>query len=334
MLFTQVLGFDRLDDGVPLLAFVFLVALGVDYNIFLVTRAAEEARGHGAREGMLRALSATGGVITSAGILLAAVFAVLGVLPLVVLAQLGVVICIGVLLDTLVVRTVLVPAIALVLGDRFWWPRRVGGADRSETALPRRGRLRAGAGRGREVRSASQPMDTRPRVGRMSDAPDIKPRSRDVTDGLEKTAARGMLRAVGMGDDDWVKPQIGVASSWNEITPCNLSLDRLAKAVKDGVHAGGGYPLEFGTISVSDGISMGHEGMHFSLVSREIIADSVETVMNAERLDGSVLLAGCDKSPAGHAHGRRAPRPRRRSSCMPARSFPGSRSSRTAPSGP
>ncbi|MEO7448566.1 MAG: dihydroxy-acid dehydratase [Humibacillus sp.] len=133
----------------------------------------------------------------------------------------------------------------------------------------------------------------------MTQTPDIKPRSRDVTDGLEKAAARGMLRAVGMGDDDWVKPQIGVASSWNEITPCNLSLDRLAKAVKDGVHAGGGYPLEFGTISVSDGISMGHEGMHFSLVSREIIADSVETVMNAERLDGSVLLAGCDKSLPG-----------------------------------
>ncbi|HEV7197096.1 MAG TPA: dihydroxy-acid dehydratase [Pedococcus sp.] len=131
------------------------------------------------------------------------------------------------------------------------------------------------------------------------DGVDIKPRSRDVTDGLEKAAARGMLRAVGMGDDDWVKPQIGVASSWNEITPCNLSLDRLAKAVKDGVHAAGGYPLEFGTISVSDGISMGHEGMHFSLVSREVIADSVETVMNAERLDGSVLLAGCDKSLPG-----------------------------------
>ena len=128
---------------------------------------------------------------------------------------------------------------------------------------------------------------------------DIKPRSRDVTDGLEKAAARGMLRAVGMGDDDWEKPQIGVASSWNEITPCNLSLDRLAKAVKNGVHAAGGYPLEFGTISVSDGISMGHEGMHFSLVSREVIADCVETVMMAERLDGSVLLAGCDKSLPG-----------------------------------
>ena len=130
-------------------------------------------------------------------------------------------------------------------------------------------------------------------------SPDIKPRSRDVTDGLEKTASRGMLRAVGMGDDDWVKPQIGVASSWNEITPCNLSLQRLAQAVKEGVHSAQGYPLEFGTISVSDGISMGHEGMHYSLVSREVIADSVETVMQAERLDGSVLLAGCDKSLPG-----------------------------------
>ncbi|MFE7745698.1 dihydroxy-acid dehydratase [Nocardia sp. NPDC057455] len=128
---------------------------------------------------------------------------------------------------------------------------------------------------------------------------DLKPRSRDVTDGLEKTAARGMLRAVGMGDEDWEKPQIGVASSWNEITPCNLSLDRLAQASKDGVFSGGGFPMQFGTISVSDGISMGHEGMHFSLVSREVIADSVETVMQAERLDGSVLLAGCDKSLPG-----------------------------------
>lgn len=111
--------------------------------------------------------------------------------------------------------------------------------------------------------------------------------------------SRGMLRAVGMGDADWDKPQIGIASSWNEITPCNLSLDRLAQASKEGVHSGGGYPLQFGTISVSDGISMGHEGMHFSLVSREVIADSVETVMMAERLDGSVLLAGCDKSLPG-----------------------------------
>ncbi|MGH3900313.1 MAG: dihydroxy-acid dehydratase [Pseudonocardiaceae bacterium] len=129
--------------------------------------------------------------------------------------------------------------------------------------------------------------------------PDLKPRSRDVTDGLERAGARGMLRAVGMGDDDFAKPQIGVASSWNEITPCNLSLDRLAKASKEGVHAAGGFPMEFGTISVSDGISMGHVGMHYSLVSRELIADSVETVVEAERLDGTVLLAGCDKSLPG-----------------------------------
>ncbi|MEU5264552.1 dihydroxy-acid dehydratase [Amycolatopsis sp. NPDC021455] len=128
---------------------------------------------------------------------------------------------------------------------------------------------------------------------------DPKPRSRTVTDGIEAAPARGMLRAVGMGDGDWTKPIIGVASSWNEITPCNLSLDRLAQAAKEGVHAGGGYPLQFGTISVSDGISMGHDGMHFSLVSREVIADSVETVMQAERLDGSILLAGCDKSLPG-----------------------------------
>lgn len=130
-LFTGPLGFERLDSGVPLLAFLFLVALGVDYNIFLVSRAAEEARGHGTREGMLRALTATGGVITSAGIVLAAVFAVLGVLPLVVLAQLGVVIFVGVLLDTLLVRTVLVPAIALDAGPRFWWPRQVGAVEES-----------------------------------------------------------------------------------------------------------------------------------------------------------------------------------------------------------
>jgi dihydroxy-acid dehydratase len=108
-----------------------------------------------------------------------------------------------------------------------------------------------------------------------------------------------MLRAVGMGDEDWVKPQIGIASSWNEITPCNLSLDRLAKASKKGVIDAGGFPMQFGTISVSDGISMGHEGMHFSLVSREVIADSVETVMQAERLDGMVTFAGCDKSLPG-----------------------------------
>ena len=129
--------------------------------------------------------------------------------------------------------------------------------------------------------------------------PNMKPRSHVVTDGMERAPQRGMLRAVGMGDEDWVKPQIGIASSWNEITPCNTSLDRLAKASKEGVLAAGGFPMQFGTISVSDGISMGHEGMHFSLVSREIIADSVETVMNAERFDGMVTFAGCDKSLPG-----------------------------------
>ncbi|WP_413247968.1 dihydroxy-acid dehydratase [Sinomonas flava] len=128
---------------------------------------------------------------------------------------------------------------------------------------------------------------------------DVKPRSRAVTDGIHAAPSRGMLRAVGFGDEDFEKPQVGIASSWNEITPCNLSLDRLAKAAKEGVHAAGGFPMQFGTISVSDGISMGHEGMHFSLVSREIIADSVETVMQAERIDGQVLLAGCDKSLPG-----------------------------------
>ncbi|HMJ78355.1 MAG TPA: dihydroxy-acid dehydratase [Iamia sp.] len=127
-------------------------------------------------------------------------------------------------------------------------------------------------------------------------AVDVKPRSRDVTDGPTKAPARAMLRAVGMGDDDWEKPQIGVASAWNEITPCNVTLRRLAAHVKAGVHAAGGFPLEFGTITVSDGISMGHEGMRGSLVSREVICDSVETVVFAERLDGFVGLAGCDKS--------------------------------------
>ncbi|WP_207345482.1 dihydroxy-acid dehydratase [Arthrobacter sp. E3] len=129
--------------------------------------------------------------------------------------------------------------------------------------------------------------------------PDVKPRSRVVTDGIHASPARGMFRAIGMGDDDFRKPQIGVASSWNEITPCNLSLNRLAQGAKEGIFAADGFPMQFGTISVSDGISMGHEGMHFSLVSREVIADSVETVMMAERLDGSVLLAGCDKSLPG-----------------------------------
>jgi dihydroxy-acid dehydratase len=130
-------------------------------------------------------------------------------------------------------------------------------------------------------------------------AVDVKPRSRDVTDGYRRAPSRAMLRAVGMTDDDWDKPQVGVASSWNEVTPCNLSLDRLAKRAKDGVRRAGGFPIQFGTISVSDGISMGHEGMRGSLVSREVICDSVETVVFAERLDGFVGLAGCDKSLPG-----------------------------------
>ena len=128
---------------------------------------------------------------------------------------------------------------------------------------------------------------------------DPKHRSRDVTEGYERAPARAMLRAIGMGDEDWSKPQVGIASSWNEVTPCNMPLDRLAKAAKQGVIDAGGYPIEFNTIAVSDGISMGHEGMRASLVSREVIADSVETMMHAERLDGMVTFAGCDKSLPG-----------------------------------
>ncbi|MFP4634566.1 MAG: dihydroxy-acid dehydratase [Nitriliruptoraceae bacterium] len=128
---------------------------------------------------------------------------------------------------------------------------------------------------------------------------DPKHRSRDVTEGYERAPARAMLRAIGMTDDDWGKPQVGIASSWNEVTPCNLPLDRLAKQAKQGVFDAGGYPIEFNTIAVSDGISMGHEGMRASLVSREVIADSVEIVMHAERLDGMVTFAGCDKSLPG-----------------------------------
>jgi dihydroxy-acid dehydratase len=128
---------------------------------------------------------------------------------------------------------------------------------------------------------------------------DIKHRSREVTEGYERAPARAMLRAIGMTDADWDLPQIAVASSWNEVTPCNLPLDRLAKRAKEGVRAAGGYPIEFTTIAVSDGISMGHEGMRASLVSREVIADSVETVVHAERLDALVTFAGCDKSLPG-----------------------------------
>lgn len=129
--------------------------------------------------------------------------------------------------------------------------------------------------------------------------PNMKPRSGEVTDGMSRAPARAMLRAVGMTDDDWGKSQVGVASSWNEVTPCNMPLDRLAKRAKQGVRDAGGFPLEFVTIAVSDGISMGHEGMRGSLVSREIIADSVECVMHSERFDALVSFAGCDKSLPG-----------------------------------
>ncbi len=125
------------------------------------------------------------------------------------------------------------------------------------------------------------------------------PRSTDVTLGKGRAPARAMLRAMGLQDADMAKPQIGVASSWNEVTPCNLPLERLAKRAKVAVRDGGGVPFEFVTIAVSDGISMGHEGMRASLVSREVIADSVETVMHAERFDAMVTFAGCDKSLPG-----------------------------------
>ncbi len=127
----------------------------------------------------------------------------------------------------------------------------------------------------------------------------MKPRSHEVTDGPNRAPARAMLRAIGMGDDDWDKSQVAVCSSWNEVTPCNMPLDRLAKRAKQGVRDAGGFPIEFVTIAVSDGISMGHEGMRASLVSREVIADSVETVMHAERFDALVTFAGCDKSLPG-----------------------------------
>jgi dihydroxy-acid dehydratase len=145
--------------------------------------------------------------------------------------------------------------------------------------------------------NAKERRERRRYAARMGE--DLKPRSREVTDGMERAGARAMLRAIGMTDADWDKPQIGVASSWNEVTPCNMPLDRLAKRAKDGVRAADGFPIEFVTIAVSDGISMGHEGMRASLVSREVIADSIETMMHAERFDGMVTFAGCDKSLPG-----------------------------------
>ncbi len=146
---------------------------------------------------------------------------------------------------------------------------------------------------------SSMPSNPEELSRQAGERPGMKPRSYEVTEGAARAPARAMLRAVGMTDDDWVKPQVGVASSWNEVTPCNLPLDRLAKRAKLGVRAAGGFPFEFVTIAVSDGISMGHEGMRASLVSREIIADSIETVMHAERFDALVTFAGCDKSLPG-----------------------------------
>jgi dihydroxy-acid dehydratase len=126
-----------------------------------------------------------------------------------------------------------------------------------------------------------------------------RPRSGPLTTGPSRAAARAMLRAVGLSEDDLERPQVAVASSWNEVTPCNMHLNRLAGAAKEGVRQAGAVPLEFGTIAVSDGISMGTEGMKSSLVSREVIADSVELMVNAERFDALVAIAGCDKSLPG-----------------------------------
>ena len=131
----------------------------------------------------------------------------------------------------------------------------------------------------------------------------MKPRSHEVTDGPERAPARAMLRAIGMTDDDWGKSQVGVCSSWNEVTPCNMPLDRLAKRAKEGVRAAGGYPIEFMTIAVSDGISMGHEGMRASLVSRgDRRLDRDRDARRALRRHGHVRRVR--QEPARHAHGR------------------------------
>src|SRR5512145_2430387 len=130
-------------------------------------------------------------------------------------------------------------------------------------------------------------------------SPDRRPRSWMVTEGPRSAPARAMLRAVGLSEDDFAKAQVAVASSWNEVTPCNYHLDKLAALAKEGVRQGDAVPIEFTTIAVSDGIAMGHEGMKASLVSRDVIADSVELVMHAERMDALVGIAGCDKSEPG-----------------------------------
>ena len=130
----------------------------------------------------------------------------------------------------------------------------------------------------------------------MTDKKDSRIRSKVISEGVNKTPNRAMLRAVGFKDEDFKKPMIGIASTWSEVTPCNMHIDNLAVHAKKGAQESGGAPLIFNTITVSDGIAMGHEGMNFSLPSREVIADSIEIVMNAERFDGLVAIGGCDKN--------------------------------------
>ncbi|NOU96242.1 dihydroxy-acid dehydratase [Paenibacillus sp. LMG 31456] len=130
----------------------------------------------------------------------------------------------------------------------------------------------------------------------MSGKEDLRIRSKVISEGVNRVPNRAMLRAVGFQDEDFKKPMIGVASTWSEVTPCNIHIDQLAVEAKKGIKEHGGAPLIFNTITVSDGISMGHEGMLFSLPSREIIADSIEIVVNAERFDGVVAIGGCDKN--------------------------------------
>ena len=216
------------------------------------------------------------------------------------------------LIDATVVRMVLVPSVMELLGQANWWmPRWL---DRVSPIWDRRC-VYASAMSDESFQRSETPS---PSVA--AERPGMKPRSYEVTEGAAKAPARAMLRAVGMTDDDWDKPQVGVASSWNEVTPCNLPLDRLAKRAKEGVRAAGGFPFEFVTIAVSDGISMGHEGMRASLVSREVIADSVETVMHAERFDALVDLRRLRQVAAGHADGRRPAQPARACSSTAGRS--------------
>ncbi|WNF37505.1 dihydroxy-acid dehydratase [Bacillaceae bacterium IKA-2] len=133
----------------------------------------------------------------------------------------------------------------------------------------------------------------------MSENEELRIRSIDISEGENRSPNRAMLRAVGLSDEDFQKPMIGIASTWSEVTPCNIHIDKLAIQAKEGAKKGGGVPLIFNTITVSDGIAMGHEGMRYSLPSREVIADSVETVVGAERLDGLVAIGGCDKNMPG-----------------------------------